>query len=144
MIEPHLRMKSGPRPFLKYCWCGVWELVVPVCEKGQPILILYANPLRENNRRSLTGTGNLSEYHRSFYRHLPPLKIIEQKRLLPILEVIGAAIQEKFRKISHPGPSEDSRGGISGISSRKTPTVRQRLRNLPRNCICLHRVQPMS
>ena len=75
------------KPFIKLCWKGLVEMVVPVFVKEQHLLSILAGTFRHPN--GIPEEANLPRWFHSEYAKLPPFDLHIMEELSKMLKIIG-------------------------------------------------------
>lgn len=80
-------------PFIKQCWKGLVELVVPIFHKGQHPLSILAGTFRQAD--GIPEDANLPEWFHKEYDKLPLWDFSQMERLSNVLRIIGRGMLER-------------------------------------------------
>lgn len=86
-------------PFLKECWAGLRELVVPVIYDDVHQLSLLAGVFKGKNKPG----EKMPQWFRESYRKLPELDEEKLAGLASVLQIFGTGLVKEWEKISFPG-----------------------------------------
>ena len=96
-VYEELRKKA--EPFVKVCWKGVLEVVVPVISRGRIMLVLYAGVFRRPGQTEPESLTVLPEYYARSFLLLPELSPEREKELVAGLTLLGNALLQELEAI---------------------------------------------
>lgn len=99
-LDSDARAMSERRPFLKSCWKGVTELVVPIVRDNTLMLNIYIGAFRDTSGHP---PEDAPPSLISLYQNLPPLDEPLMHVLCGIVRLVGQGILEHLGRLELPG-----------------------------------------
>jgi AraC-like DNA-binding protein/ligand-binding sensor protein len=106
------------RPYLKTCWKGLTEIVIPLLEEGLHLMTLFAGVFRTQDGESCSEFPISDKKYLNSYRALPLVDIDELRRLGEILSLVGAGILSTI----------DSNASVTDNENTRNAAIRRYLR----------------
>ena len=117
-----------PGPFVKTCWKGVREVVVPVMRQGRIMLVLFAGVFRAPGGIVPERAGTLPDFYLKYYKSLPELTDKKIRELTGLLTLLGNALLaelEEIDAVSKSGTREQMILNFIKKNAHRKVTVRE-------------------